>query len=109
MIDLPLDRRSVAEFCEKIRSQKKKIVFTNGCFDILHLGHVQYLAEARALGDFLFVGVNSDASVSVLKGPERPVQSESDRARILLSLKSVDAVSIFSESTPLDLIKLVKP
>jgi rfaE bifunctional protein nucleotidyltransferase chain/domain len=105
----PLDRQGVGAFCDNLRQHHKKIVFTNGCFDILHLGHVMYLAHARALGDFLFVGVNSDASVKRLKGAERPVQNEKDRAEILLHLKPVDSVSIFDEDTPLELIKLVKP
>ncbi|MDZ4678129.1 MAG: D-glycero-beta-D-manno-heptose 1-phosphate adenylyltransferase [Oligoflexia bacterium] len=104
-----LSRAEVSEYCEKLHTQNKKIVFTNGCFDILHLGHVRYLSEARALGDFLFIGVNSDASVGKLKGPQRPIQNESDRSEILLHLKAVDAVSIFDEQTPLELIKLVKP
>ena len=106
---MSLTRQQVAEFCDRVRSQNKKIVFTNGCFDILHLGHVTYLAQARALGDFLFVGVNADESVRKLKGADRPIQNEGDRSQILLSLKSVDAVSIFTEDTPLELIKLVKP
>ena len=101
--------RQIQELCAKIRTEKKRLVFTNGCFDILHLGHIRYLEQARALGDFLFVGVNSDASVRGLKGPHRPVQNESDRQAILLALKSVDAVQIFSEDTPLNLIKLVQP
>jgi len=104
-----LSRNEIASFCDKIRANNKKIVFTNGCFDILHLGHVQYLTQAKAQGHFLFVGVNSDSSVRALKGSGRPVQTEGDRAAILDSLKSVDAVSIFSESTPLELIKVVKP
>ena len=104
-----LKRDQVASFCEQLRKDKKRIVFTNGCFDILHIGHTRYLSEARALGDVLFVGVNSDSSVRELKGDSRPVQNEKDRSEILLSLKSVDAASIFSESTPLELIKLVKP
>jgi rfaE bifunctional protein nucleotidyltransferase chain/domain len=104
-----LSRSDVLVFCGDLQKKNRKIVFTNGCFDILHIGHVRYLAEARALGDFLFVGVNSDSSVSQLKGPNRPVQSEKDRAEILSQLKSVDAVCVFSESTPLELIKLVKP
>jgi rfaE bifunctional protein nucleotidyltransferase chain/domain len=105
----PVPREQVQAFCRKIKSLKKKIVFTNGCFDILHLGHIRYLEEARALGDFLFVGVNSDSSVKGLKGPDRPVQNEMDRAAILAALKAVDAVSVFSEETPLELIKLVNP
>ncbi|MCE3012713.1 MAG: D-glycero-beta-D-manno-heptose 1-phosphate adenylyltransferase [Proteobacteria bacterium] len=90
-------------------NQGKKIVFTNGCFDILHRGHVTYLSEARKLGDLLVVGVNSDASVKRLKGPSRPINSEADRAFVLLGLKTVDAVEIFTEDTPLELIKLIRP
>src|ERR1700679_4100148 len=102
-------RPDVSVFCSGLKKKNRKIVFTNGCFDILHIGHVRYLAEARALGDFLFVGINSDLSVTQLKGPDRPVQSENDRAEILSQLKSVDGVCIFPESTPLELIKLVQP
>lgn len=87
----------------------KKIVFTNGCFDILHRGHVTYLAEARKLGDLLVVGVNSDASVKRLKGPERPINTEEDRCLVLSQLKSVDFTEIFAEDTPLNLILTVKP
>lgn len=87
----------------------KKIVFTNGCFDILHKGHVTYLAEARKLGDILIVGVNSDASVKRLKGPERPINNEQDRAFVLSQLKSVDFTEIFTEDTPLNLILKIKP
>ncbi|HXH31726.1 MAG TPA: D-glycero-beta-D-manno-heptose 1-phosphate adenylyltransferase [Bacteriovoracaceae bacterium] len=88
---------------------EKRIVFTNGCFDILHRGHVTYLAEARKLGDLLVIGLNSDASVKRLKGPERPINNEQDRKYVLSQLKSVDHVEIFSEDTPLDLILRVKP
>lgn len=91
------------------QNKDKKIVFTNGCFDILHRGHVAYLNEARAQGDVLIVGLNSDASVKRLKGEERPVNSESDRKFVLENLKSVDFVEIFEEDDPLRLIKLVKP
>jgi len=95
--------------CDSIR-KSKKIVFTNGCFDLLHVGHVRYLQAARALGDFLVVGINSDSSVKMLgKGPDRPVQSESDRAEILAALECVNAVCIFNESTPLKLVELVEP
>lgn len=87
----------------------KKIVFTNGCFDILHRGHVAYLAEARKLGDLLLIGLNSDASVKRLKGPERPINNEGDRQYVLSQLKSVDFVEIFTEDTPLNLILKVKP
>ena len=89
--------------------QNKKVVFTNGCFDVLHLGHVTYLAEARAMGDLLVVGLNSDASVRRLKGPSRPINDEHARAMVLASLQCVDYVIIFDEDTPLELIKAVKP
>lgn len=89
--------------------ENKKIVFTNGCFDILHRGHVSYLNHARSLGDALFVGLNSDSSVSKLKGPTRPINSELDRKFVLENLKCIDCVDIFSEETPLELIKLIKP
>jgi D-glycero-beta-D-manno-heptose 1-phosphate adenylyltransferase len=91
------------------RSQGKKIVFTNGCFDILHVGHVRYLAEARACGDVLVVGLNSDASVKQLKGPSRPLQKEEERAEILLALKSVNYTIIFDQPTPLELIQAIEP
>ena len=91
------------------RMKNKKVVFTNGCFDILHRGHVAYLNEARKLGDALIVGLNSDASVKRLKGPERPINSENDRRFVMSNLKCVDAVEIFTEDTPLELIKLVRP
>src|SRR5690349_12944237 len=92
-----------------IKSQNKKIVFTNGCFDLLHVGHVRYLQEAKKLGDILVIGVNSDASVRRLKGPTRPVQSENDRAEILAALGCVDFTVIFTEDTPKNLIETVAP
>jgi len=92
-----------------LRSQGKKIVFTNGVFDLLHVGHVRYLQEARSLGDALVVGVNSDASVKRLKGPTRPVQNENDRAEILAALGAVDFTVIFTEDTPARLIEKVRP
>ena len=85
------------------------LCFTNGCFDLIHPGHVQYLADARALGDFLVVGLNSDASVARLKGTGRPLQDEAARAAILLGLRSVDAVVRFDEDTPLELIRILQP
>lgn len=87
----------------------KKIVFTNGCFDILHRGHVAYLNEAKSLGDLLIVGLNSDASVKRLKGESRPINSEQDRKFVLENLKAVDAVFIFEEDTPFDLITVAQP
>lgn len=103
-----LSRDDVKKKLAAVR-ENKKIVFTNGCFDLLHVGHVRYLKEAKENGDILFVGINSDNSVKRLKGPTRPVQSESDRAEILDQLKSVDYVCIFDEETPMELIKLVEP
>jgi D-glycero-beta-D-manno-heptose 1-phosphate adenylyltransferase len=97
----------LTQFLEK--NKGKKIVFTNGCFDILHRGHVTYLAEARKLGDLLVIGLNSDASVKRLKGPERPINNENDRRFVMSQLKSVDFVEIFTEDTPLNLILTVKP
>ncbi len=87
----------------------KKIVFTNGCFDILHKGQVTYLNEAKKLGELLLVGLNSDASVKRLKGPERPINNELDRQFVLSELKAVDFVEIFDQDTPLELILKVKP
>jgi rfaE bifunctional protein nucleotidyltransferase chain/domain len=91
------------------RFDSKKIVFTNGCFDILHRGHVTYLNEARKLGDALIVGLNADASVKRLKGPQRPINNELDRMFVMQNLRCVDAVEIFEEDTPLELIKLIRP
>ncbi len=103
---------SSGEF-KKIRSDLKKenktLVFTNGCFDILHKGHAAYLNQAKSLGDDLIVGVNSDRSVKVLKGDNRPVNNENDRAFLLDNLKSVDYVIIFDEDTPYNLIKEIVP
>lgn len=99
--------KDLSRFLEE--QNNKKIVFTNGCFDLLHVGHVRYLQDARKLGDLLVVGLNADASVRKLKGPTRPVQVEDDRAEILAALSCVDAVTFFSEETPLKLIETVKP
>jgi len=91
------------------KERGEKVVFTNGCFDILHLGHADYLEKSRSLGDRLIVGVNTDASVKKLKGPERPVNPEYARARILAALEFVDAVILFDEDTPFELISHVIP
>ncbi len=91
------------------REAGERIVFTNGCFDILHYGHVDYLARAAALGDRLLVGLNSDASVSRLKGPHRPIQGEASRLRVMAALGFVDAVTLFEQDTPLELILQVMP
>lgn len=90
-------------------NRPQTLCFTNGCFDLLHPGHVQYLEEARALGDYLIVGLNSDASVARLKGPGRPIQDQWARARVLLGLRSVDAVILFEEDTPQELIAALSP
>lgn len=86
-----------------------KLVFTNGCFDLLHPGHLRYLAEARALGDYLVVGLNSDRSISALKGPSRPVCPEAVRAEMLAGLEAVNAVTVFDQDTPLELIAALRP
>ncbi|MBU0502422.1 MAG: D-glycero-beta-D-manno-heptose 1-phosphate adenylyltransferase, partial [Candidatus Margulisbacteria bacterium] len=102
-------RAELALIVKKLKSEDAKIVFTNGCFDLLHLGHVRYLREAKKLGDILIIGLNSDRSVRGLKGSPRPYVSELERAEILASLECVDYVTIFSESRPDNLIKTIKP
>ena len=99
----------IATISDHLRAQGKRVVFTNGCFDILHLGHVKYLQEAKRLGDVLIVGLNSDESVRRLKGKERPINPQFDRAYLLASLEAVDYVVIFDEDTPYELIKRIKP
>lgn len=97
------------EYVAASRGNGERIVFTNGCFDILHRGHVEYLATARSFGDRLIVGLNSDSSVTALKGPGRPLISEDDRAVVLAALRSVDVVTLFDEPTPFELIRTVLP
>lgn len=104
------DHAALKTLLARLRSSGKgKIVFTNGCFDLLHVGHVRYLQEARALGDRLVVALNTDSSVRKLKGPSRPVQHEADRAEIMAALACVDHVTLFDEPTPLRLIELLLP
>ncbi len=103
-----LQQNQIDEFLAPFRNHKK-IVFTNGCFDLLHIGHVRYLQQAKSLGDCLVVGLNSDDSVKRLKGPTRPIQNENDRAEILAALSCVNFTILFTEDTPLNLIKKVKP
>lgn len=103
-----LSQQELKQKLETVR-KGKKVVFTNGCFDILHVGHVKYLQEAKAQGDLLVVGLNSDASVRKLKGETRPIQNESDRGEVMSALGCVDFVTIFTEDTPENLIHLVKP
>lgn len=99
----------IVEAVKKIKQKNKKIVFTNGCFDILHAGHVNYLSKAKSLGDVLVVGLNSDRSVKKLKGKSRPIIAQKNRAILLAALEAVDFVVVFNDPTPLKLIKLVKP
>lgn len=101
--------KDVLEKIKALQQQNKKVVFTNGCFDLLHVGHVRYLGEAKKLGDFLIVGINSDESVKRLKGPTRPIQNQQDRAEILKALEAVDETVIFTEDTPENLIKSIRP
>lgn len=100
---------SLEKSCREIRLKNKKIIFTNGCFDIIHPGHIHILSKAKSLGDILVVGLNSDLSVKKLKGDKRPLVSEDDRSRVLLSLRFVDYVIIFNELTPLKVIEKIKP
>ncbi|MCD6310153.1 MAG: D-glycero-beta-D-manno-heptose 1-phosphate adenylyltransferase [Candidatus Eremiobacteraeota bacterium] len=102
-------RPCLLQLVEDLKKQGKKIVFTNGCFDIIHLGHIRLLEQAKTLGDFLIVGINSDESVRRLKGHERPIIQQEDRAEILAALEAVNAVTIFSEDTPETLIKMIRP
>ena len=96
-------------FIKKIKAERKKIVFTNGCFDLLHVCHIRYLSHAKKLGDFLIIGLNSDRSVKKLKGKDRPINSFEDRAILLSALNSVDLVIKFEEQTPENLIKDIVP
>lgn len=94
---------------KELKDSGKKLVFTNGCFDIIHRGHISYLTEAKKLGDYLVIGLNSDHSVKKIKGESRPLNNESDRAYVLENLKPVDGVIIFEEDTPFNLIKRILP
>ncbi len=105
----PEEREALSVWCRQLQHNHKQLVFTNGVFDLLHRGHVHYLFEARNLGDALIIGINADASVKRLKGESRPLQTEEDRAYIASCLRSCDAVAIFDEDTPLELIKVVLP
>ncbi|CVK19948.1 D-glycero-beta-D-manno-heptose 1-phosphate adenylyltransferase [Sporomusa sphaeroides] len=104
-----ITRADIAAIARNIKAAGKTIVFTNGCFDILHAGHVRYLAAARALGDCLIVGLNSDQSVRNLKGPARPVNCQEDRAEVLAALAAVDYVVIFQETTAENIVTEIKP
>ncbi len=104
-----VDRQAIRAVAEKVRAAGKTVVFTNGCFDILHAGHVRYLAAARALGDALFVGLNSDRSVQRLKGPNRPINDEGDRAEVMAALGAVDFVVVFDDATAEGLVGEIRP
>ena len=104
-----LERELMKEMVESLKKEGKKIVFTNGCFELLHIGHVRYLQAARAEGDVLVVGVNSDHSVRQIKGPKRPVVPEHERAEVLTSLACVDFVSLFDEPNPREMIRSLLP
>jgi D-beta-D-heptose 7-phosphate kinase/D-beta-D-heptose 1-phosphate adenosyltransferase len=104
-----LTPQAVADFSERERRSGRRVVFTNGVFDLLHPGHIRYLRAARAEGDVLIVGLNSDRSVRAIKGPSRPITPEHERAEILAALTFVDAVAIFDEDTPAEIIRLVQP
>ena len=104
-----LDKEGLEKWLEDCRKNGKKIVFSNGCFDILHRGHVEYLSKAAAYGDVMIIGLNTDASVRRLKGPSRPVNDEKARAFVLAGLECVTAVVLFDEDTPYNLIKTVQP
>ena len=107
--DKILDEKSLEEMLKLWRKEGKTIVFSNGCFDILHRGHVEYLSKAADLGDVLIIGLNTDTSVKRIKGPSRPVNDEKARAVVLAALEFVDAIMFFDEDTPYNLIKRVQP
>lgn len=104
-----IKNNAIADLSQSLKNEGKKVVFTNGCFDILHLGHAKYLRKSKSYGDILIIGLNSDSSVKRLKGESRPINNEEDRAELLCELSSVDYVVIFDEDTPQKLLELVKP
>jgi rfaE bifunctional protein nucleotidyltransferase chain/domain len=108
-MSMVIELNDLLELRKKFKEEKKKVVFTNGCFDLLHAGHVDYLNKAKALGDFLIVGLNSDASVRRIKGARRPLINQKERALIISNLKAVDYVVIFEEDTPAELISAIIP
>jgi len=108
-MDKILSRENLRERIKTLRDEGKKIVFTNGCFDILHVGHVKYLNRAKEMGDILVLALNSDSSVKSIKGPLRPIVPQDERAYIMASLDMVDYVTIFDEDTPLELIEYIEP
>jgi len=104
-----LPQEDLLKIVQKLREKGKKIVFTNGCFDLIHVGHVRYLRAARQLGDVLIIGLNSDASIKRIKGAKRPIVPQAERAEILAAMEFVDYITIFDEDTPFTLITQVKP
>ncbi|MDR2066519.1 MAG: adenylyltransferase/cytidyltransferase family protein [Endomicrobium sp.] len=104
-----LTRREMKQEVLKLQKEGKKIVFTNGCFDLLHLGHISLFNKAKSLGDVLIVAINSDKSLSCLKGPKRPLVNQNDRAKLILTLKPVDYVVVFGEQTPLEILRELRP
>jgi D-glycero-beta-D-manno-heptose 1-phosphate adenylyltransferase len=104
-----VDRQDLRSLGERLRAEGRRIVFTNGCFDVLHVGHARYLRGAREQGDVLVVGVNSDSSVRALKGPDRPVVPEDERAEMLAALACVDYVTVFPDATPVETIRMLRP
>ena len=104
-----MTRAEAAAFAQRARDDRRRVVFTNGVFDLLHPGHVRYLCQARALGDLLIVGLNGDASVRRNKGPDRPITPQDERAELIAALECVDAVVIFDEDTPAEIIRAVQP
>jgi D-glycero-beta-D-manno-heptose 1-phosphate adenylyltransferase len=104
-----IELEKVADWRARLRSQGQRLVVTNGCFDLLHAGHVNYLETARSFGDVLLIGLNGDNSVRELKGPQRPINAEADRAAVLSALQMVDAVTIFPEKTATRFLSLVQP
>ena len=109
MMNKMMDLETLKKNIDMLRENGKIIAFTNGCFDILHVGHVRYLKEAKSTADVLVLGLNSDASVREIKGEKRPLVGEDERAEVLAALECVDFITIFSEPTPLALINLIKP
>jgi rfaE bifunctional protein nucleotidyltransferase chain/domain len=102
-------RAQLVRTLSRLHRQQKRIVFTNGCFDLLHVGHVTAFEKAKALGDVLVVGITSDASLKRLKGPKRPLVNEKDRARVLAALEAIDYITVFGEDTPYELVKALRP
>jgi rfaE bifunctional protein nucleotidyltransferase chain/domain len=109
MLSLVISLAEAPEFRQRLREEGRRVVATNGCFDLLHVGHLRYLQQARALGDFLWVGINGDASVRELKGPGRPMVPEAERAELLAAWRIVDAVTIFPEVRATEFLRAVAP